>query len=136
MKTYHSLRKKPKDGSWKRILWELEEQDVFVKCRDDCSFTVYGDFSDRSINAFTDKWKFTVIPFTERGIHVFPKDARWFAEFRPGFFEGLMRVGRLVGYARSFYFDFSPWNSDHFDSRYVVSVIDLSRTYFYMDRVI
>jgi hypothetical protein len=149
---YHSLRKKPKDGSWKKILWEPEEQDAF--CRDhDFSYTVYGDFSSKSIEAFTDRWKFTVVPFVETGVYVFRKDDRWTEDLRFGFedigseyFE-LWRKNRVIPEKGSLpklvdaplNWDFHrSYNGDSYGSRYIAKTV-LSKPYgcyFYMDRVI
>jgi hypothetical protein len=150
-KNQTDLRKKPKENSWKKILWELEEQDAFGKGNDG-GYTIYGDFSGKSIEAFTERWPFTVVPFVEKGLHIFFKDMRWFEDLRFGFdairgYFSLWRKNRVIpeggGWPKivdaPLNWDFHRNYGLYFEgSRYIAitETVEPYRQYFYMDRVI
>jgi hypothetical protein len=127
----------PKAGSWKRILWELERQDVFGT-KNDC-YTVYGDYTKNSISAFKDRWNFIVVPFVERGVRVFRKDKRLTEVFRFEFRINHDPYLALRLYKENGYLFFSHrawWDKRYLDIRYT-AVSEFNNTdYFYMDRVI
>ena len=126
----------PKAGSWKRLLWELEQQDVFGT-KNECH-TVYGEYTKKSISSFKDRWNFFVIPFVQHGVRVFRKDKRLTEGFRFAF--GINHeqypTSRLQKGYGTFFFSHHGWDRRWLDTRYT-AVSDFNNTdYFYMDRVI
>ncbi len=136
----------PKDGSWKRIEWELEQQGAFSKdVQDGDAFFIYGQFSSASLSAFNDRYRFNANPITT--LVVFKENRRLKEELRFGFDDNVnsyhlwgkkrIKPGELI-YSPLNWDDWNSYGRNYYGSRYVAatSYESYADRYFYMDRVI
>lgn len=126
----------PKDGTFKRIEWELEQQGALSRdIEDGTAFFVHGRFSSASIGAFTDRYRFHAEPIST--LVVFKENRRIKEELRfgdsdiDGWFT-LEKDGSKFNFHRSRSYGYRD------SSRYIAitNYHGSSKNYFYMDRVI
>lgn len=148
MTTKKKVKKLPKPGTWKAIEHELESQGAIgnPKVEDGDSFLVYGKFSQKAIDAFTDRWRFSVQPVS--ALLVFLNNRRIKERMRFGGNDEalheytLWKKRRVWPERGGMFLEDSPLNwDDRFrfyesNDRHICRCSMGLAEYFYMDRVI